>query len=99
MRILLHDTQANLEKFSNRVDKLADGIHESKQEIMMVHKMFQEEHDKLSGENIDLGEFLTYCTQSEQNFLPRFGLKAHGEYMRISGLHRSDIVQYEKYSE
>lgn len=60
MRILLHDTQANLEKFSAHVDKLASGVSETKREMMTMQKLFQEDHDKLVGQIVDLGELSLY---------------------------------------
>ena len=57
MRILLHDTQANLEKFSERVDKMATGVSETKTEIITMQKLFLEDHEKLVGHTVDLGEF------------------------------------------
>jgi len=61
MRILLHDTQANFEKFSARVDKLCHTVDESKQEISMVNKLFQREHETLTGEMVDLGASSLPC--------------------------------------
>jgi hypothetical protein len=56
MRILLHDTQANLEKFSERVDKLASGVGETKGEMVTMQQLFQEDREKLVGQTVDLGE-------------------------------------------
>ena len=60
MRILLHDTQANLEKFSEHVDKLASGVSETKREMITMQKLFQEDHEKLVGQIVDLGELCLY---------------------------------------
>jgi predicted nucleic acid-binding Zn-ribbon protein len=57
MRILLHDTSHNLEKFSDRVDKLTSGIDETKEEIIAVHRSFQGDREELSGEILDLGKY------------------------------------------
>ncbi|KAF8074718.1 hypothetical protein FPV67DRAFT_1474705 [Lyophyllum atratum] len=54
MRILLHDTQAHLDTFSVRVDKLCSGLDETKHEILTVNTLFQREHDSLTGELVDL---------------------------------------------
>ena len=56
--MLLHDTQANLEKFSERVDKLTCGVSETKREMVTVQQLFQEDHEKLVGHTVDLGEFV-----------------------------------------
>jgi hypothetical protein len=58
MRLLLHDTQANLEKFSERVDTLVIGVGETKREMMTMQKMFQDDREKLVGHVVDLGRFL-----------------------------------------
>lgn len=57
MRILLHDTQAHLEKFSDRVTKLINGVDESKREIVTVQKLFEQDREKLVEETVDLGEY------------------------------------------
>ncbi|KAJ7283970.1 hypothetical protein C8J57DRAFT_1432940 [Mycena rebaudengoi] len=54
MRILLHDTQANFEKFSARVDALACGMDETRREISIVKNLFQGEHESLIMEIMDL---------------------------------------------
>ncbi|KAL6299542.1 hypothetical protein BKA93DRAFT_742214 [Sparassis latifolia] len=54
MRILLHDTQANLEKFSDRVAKLTIGVHDTKREIVTMQKLFEQDHEKLLEETVNL---------------------------------------------
>lgn len=56
LRILLHDTQANLEKFSERVGKLTGDIDESKREIGTTKALLQQDHEKTVEEIVDLGE-------------------------------------------
>ena len=55
LRILLHDTQANLERFSERVGKLTGDIDESKREIGTVKALLQQDHEKTVEEIVDLG--------------------------------------------
>lgn len=55
MRILLHDTQANFEKFSSRVDNLVGCIEETKREIAAVNTLFQRERETLVGDVVELG--------------------------------------------
>jgi hypothetical protein len=55
MRLLLHDTQANFEKFSERVDKLTTGVEDAKKEIILVKQLFQQEHEQLDTDIVDLG--------------------------------------------
>ncbi|PSR74070.1 hypothetical protein PHLCEN_2v10142 [Hermanssonia centrifuga] len=54
MRMLLHDTQAILEKFSERVDKLTNGIDDAKRDIITVQNLFQSEHETFMGEVVSL---------------------------------------------
>ncbi|KAI0690307.1 hypothetical protein BC835DRAFT_1281296 [Cytidiella melzeri] len=54
VRMLLHDTQAVLEKFSGRVDKLHGEIEDAKREVATSHKVFQHGHEKLLLEQVDL---------------------------------------------
>lgn len=56
MRVLLHDTQANFEKFSARVDILITGMEEAKREVQQVHTLFERDRDSLSGDIIDIGK-------------------------------------------
>ncbi|TBU30144.1 hypothetical protein BD311DRAFT_659796, partial [Dichomitus squalens] len=46
-RILLHDTQAHLEKFIERVTQLASGVADAKRELVVVQKLYQEDHEQL----------------------------------------------------
>ena len=46
-RILLHDTQAHLEKFIERVTQFTDGIADAKRELVAVQKLYQEDHEQL----------------------------------------------------
>jgi hypothetical protein len=62
MRILLHDTQANLEKFSERIDKMTNGVSETKREMMTMQKLFQEDQEKLVGQIVDLGKLYSYLS-------------------------------------
>jgi len=57
MRILLHDTQAHLERFSVRADKLHSSVEETKGEIKTVNALFQREHETLRDDMVDLGGF------------------------------------------
>ncbi|KAJ6490312.1 hypothetical protein C8R47DRAFT_465018 [Mycena vitilis] len=54
MRILLHDTQANFERFSTRVDTLTEGIEEAKRDIVMVKDLFQGAQERLTLDIVDL---------------------------------------------
>ncbi|KAI0369180.1 hypothetical protein BV20DRAFT_416286 [Pilatotrama ljubarskyi] len=44
-RILLHDTQAHLEKFTDRVTQLTTGLEDAKRELVTVQKLYQDEHE------------------------------------------------------
>ncbi|KAJ7180361.1 hypothetical protein C8R43DRAFT_1056544 [Mycena crocata] len=54
MRILLHDTQANFEKFSVKVDTLTSGIDQAKREIGIVKDLFQADRESLTLDVVDL---------------------------------------------
>nr|AAP83935.1 basidiospore development protein [Coprinopsis cinerea] len=54
MRVLLHDTQMNLEKFSGHVEALISNVKETSQELRKTSSTFEQEHDKLLGDIIDL---------------------------------------------
>ncbi|KIY53017.1 hypothetical protein FISHEDRAFT_9335, partial [Fistulina hepatica ATCC 64428] len=53
VRILLHDTQANLEKFSARVDAMMNGVQSTKNEIVGVGTLFQAEREMLSSNLVE----------------------------------------------
>jgi hypothetical protein len=61
MRLLLHDTQANLEKFSERVDKLTVGVEETKREVDLVRRLWEGEREKTQTEIVNLGESKDSC--------------------------------------
>ncbi|KAI0704084.1 hypothetical protein C8Q76DRAFT_753602 [Earliella scabrosa] len=46
-RILLHDTQAHLERFTDRVTQLTEGLDDAKRELVGVQKLYQNEHEQL----------------------------------------------------
>ena len=56
MRILLHDTQANFEKFTSHVGKLLESIQETKNELKTMHSCFQHDRENLMGDIVDLGK-------------------------------------------
>jgi hypothetical protein len=57
VRILLHDTQRNFEKFSETIEGLTEGIRKTKEEIVNVKKMFEKEHECVSEDIFNLGEW------------------------------------------
>lgn len=80
LRILLHDTQAHVERFSERVEKLTKGVDEAKQELGLTKTLFQREHEELTNEMYNLGECLctstyllfTYVFRQSTDARPRF---------------------------
>lgn len=56
VRILLHDTQANVEKFSERVGQLIANVVDTKQELLDVKKAVKNEQERFSTEVYDLGK-------------------------------------------
>lgn len=55
MRVLLHDTQMNLERFSGSVERLIEDVNRAEDGIKTTNLLFEKEHDKLMGDFIDLG--------------------------------------------
>ncbi|KAI8985586.1 hypothetical protein BD414DRAFT_537097 [Trametes punicea] len=53
-RILLHDTQANIEKFMDRVLQLTADLDSVKRELVVVQKLYQEDHEQLLDKMIGL---------------------------------------------
>ncbi|KAI0774768.1 hypothetical protein BD413DRAFT_491923 [Trametes elegans] len=46
-RILLHDTQAHLENFTERVTRLTTGLDDAKRELIAVQKLYQDDHEQI----------------------------------------------------
>jgi len=62
MRILLSDTQANFEKFGERVVKLSAGVEETKGKMDVIGRMWEDDREKLGGEMVELGALLLSLT-------------------------------------
>ena len=62
MRMLLHDTQATLEKFSGHIEKLTSRVDDAKREVATAHKIFQYGHEKMIEENTALRESMDAYT-------------------------------------
>ncbi len=56
MRVLLHDTQANFEKFSNHVGRLLESIQETKNDLKTMHSVFERDRETLTSDIVDLGK-------------------------------------------
>lgn len=70
MRMLLHDNQATLEKFSGHVEKLTSRVDDAKREIATAHRIFQFGHEKLVEENVSLREYayMNYLTTERMDY-------------------------------
>lgn len=55
MRVLLHDTQMNFEKFSAAVERLIKDVQKTELGLKATNTLFEKEHDKMMGDIIDLG--------------------------------------------
>ncbi|KAI0676031.1 hypothetical protein C8Q78DRAFT_963466, partial [Trametes maxima] len=53
-RILLHDTQAHLEKFTERVTHLTTSLDDAKRELVLVQKLYQDDHERVVDRMIGL---------------------------------------------
>ncbi|CCM06134.1 uncharacterized protein FIBRA_08384 [Fibroporia radiculosa] len=87
LRILLHDTQANLEKFSDRVSKLTGGVDESRREIVTVQTLFQQDRENLVETMVNL---VNRCQVEVQR-----SLGSPAQDSRVEGL-RKDIISVER---
>ena len=55
MRILLHDTQANFEKFSEKTGEITASIERTNQEMVQMKMMFEKEHQAVVDDIYNLG--------------------------------------------
>ncbi|KAF4593153.1 hypothetical protein EYR38_008863 [Pleurotus pulmonarius] len=99
MRMLLHDTQANFEKFSGRIDLMTNCIESTKQEIVTVKSLFEEQNEKLSMEIIDLVNRSqrevqkTVASPAQASELETLRKELSSTDLRIQGLdHRLDAI-------
>ncbi|KAI0642442.1 hypothetical protein C8Q79DRAFT_985891 [Trametes meyenii] len=53
-RILLHDTQAHLERFTERVTHLTNSLDDAKRELVVVQKLYQDNHEQVVDRMIGL---------------------------------------------
>jgi hypothetical protein len=58
MRVLLHDTQANFERFSTQVGKLFETIQGTKNELTTMQTLFQRDRETLTSDIVDLGNYV-----------------------------------------
>ncbi|KAF7430686.1 hypothetical protein PC9H_006397 [Pleurotus ostreatus] len=108
MRMLLHDTQANFEKFSGRIDLMTNCIESTKREIVTVKSLFEEQNEKLSMEIIDLVNRSqrevqkTVASPAQANELETLRKELSSTDLRIQGLdHRLDAIHllYQSHSQ
>jgi hypothetical protein len=60
MRMVLLDTQANLEKFGEHVSKLVSGVEEAKGKIDLMSRLWEVEKERLGEEMVNLGIISLY---------------------------------------
>lgn len=58
MRMMMHDTQAMFEKYSGRADDLLKGVGEVKRTVIDANKLFEEDHEKIIGQTVDIGKLI-----------------------------------------
>jgi hypothetical protein len=56
--MLLYDTQAHLEKFATRVERLVSSVENARMETIEAKDLIQGGHGKLTGEIVDLGTYM-----------------------------------------
>ncbi|KAF9219797.1 hypothetical protein BS17DRAFT_716492 [Gyrodon lividus] len=54
VRMLIHDTQANLEKFSARLDSLLLRVEDCKAQVLNTNKLLDNERDRVLTEILDI---------------------------------------------
>lgn len=55
MRMLIHDTQVNLEKFSARLDGLLQRVDDCRAQVVNANKLLDVERDKVLTEILEIG--------------------------------------------
>ena len=71
VRILLHDTQATIEKFSERVDRLVSGAEESQRKLLARNEEMNDEVERLVRRVVqEQGTSLLFGTAPEAPLLP-----------------------------
>lgn len=60
MRVLLHDTQSNFERFTVEVENLFRSIAETKKEIKTVGCLYAKDRESLVSDIIDLGKCVQF---------------------------------------
>lgn len=55
MRMLIHDTQTNLEKFSARLDSLLQRVDDCRAQVVNANKLLDVERDKVLAEILEIG--------------------------------------------
>jgi len=56
MRMLIHDTQSSLEKFSERLDRLMTRVDDCKCQVINANKLLENERDKMLTEMVDISK-------------------------------------------
>lgn len=54
MRMLIHDTQSSLEKFSERLDRLMTRVDDCRCQVINANKLLENERDKMLTEMVDI---------------------------------------------
>jgi len=55
MRMLIHDTQVSLEKFSTRLDGLLQRVDDCRAQVVNANKLLDVERDKVLTEILEIG--------------------------------------------
>jgi hypothetical protein len=62
MRMVLLDTQANLEKFGDHVSKLVSVVEETKGKIDLTSRLWEVERERLGEEMVNLGTYIAFSS-------------------------------------
>ena len=75
MRMLIHDTQVNLEKFSTRVDGLLQHVDDCRAQVVNANKLLDVERDKVLTEILEIGAGCSMSGGGDGAHAPMWSLK------------------------
>ena len=71
MRMLIHDTQVNLEKFSTRLDGLLQRVEDCRAQVVNANKLLDVERDKVLAEIREIGTGTSSCLLAGERWWAR----------------------------
>ena len=98
MRILLHDTQANFEKFAVHAETLLGDISATRVEIKTANSLFEKEREMMLADIVDLGALPFVISHSMTAFELYVVNRSQREIMKTTGqpVQHSDLERLSK---